>query len=411
MYLIVRVAILITCLISFVYPGLAQMPPPDFLLDHNRDGVIDSKDLLILLQAWGLKGITTPTPTATSTPTPTPTRTRTPLPPPTETFTPTPTPSPTTTPSSTPTQTSTGTPTSTPTETSTSTPSETPTTPVSISVNIAIPLPMQFRKIPAGSFMMGSPDTERSRGVNEGPVHQVTLPSDFYMATTEVTQKQWTFVMGSNPVSAKGLGMGDNLPVHQISWDECQAFIAVLNGLGQGTFRLPSEAEWEYACRAGSISRFHYGNSLGCADVCEDCEIETIVIGAKGFEIGADDSPVSPKSPGPFFNLDRSDFMWYCGNSEGQAAPVGLLRTNNFGLYDMAGNIPEFCEDLFHADYNGAPTDGSAWVDPVGSDGRRVVRGGYANTTAANCRSAWRMGTLPDGSEFNIAGFRLVHQP
>ncbi|MBC7324568.1 MAG: formylglycine-generating enzyme family protein, partial [Moorella sp. (in: Bacteria)] len=110
--------------------------------------------------------------------------------------------------------------------------------------------------IPAGTFMMGSPNNEQDRSSNEGPQHQVTLTKPFYLGKYEVTQAQWKAVMGSNPSYFRG----NNLPVEQVSWNDCQTFIQRLNQLGQGTFRLPTEAEWEYACRAGTTTRFYWGD-------------------------------------------------------------------------------------------------------------------------------------------------------
>ena len=108
--------------------------------------------------------------------------------------------------------------------------------------------------------MMGSPESEKDRFENEGPQHQVTISKPFYMGKYEITQAQWQAVMGNNP--AKDYGVGNNYPTYNASWEDCQNFIQNLNALGQGTFRLPSEAEWEYACRAGSTTRFYWGDDL-----------------------------------------------------------------------------------------------------------------------------------------------------
>jgi formylglycine-generating enzyme required for sulfatase activity len=236
-------------------------------------------------------------------------------------------------------------------------------------------------RIPAGTFMMGSPDTERSRNTNEGPIHQVTIDHDFYLGETEVTQEQWEAVMGSNP--AQDYGEGKDYPVYNVSWNGCQAFIAALNALGQGSFRLPSEAEWEYACRAGSTTRFYFGDSLGCGDQCENCDI------AKG-EIIID---------------RRADYMWYCSAGD-SAHPVRQKFANGFGLYDMAGNVLEWCQDSYHSDYTGAPNDGSAWE----SGGDRVSRGGSWWHFAYICRSAYRSNGDPTDQDFRT-GFRLARDP
>ena len=208
-------------------------------------------------------------------------------------------------------------------------------------------------QIPAGSFQMGSPEAERGRYSDEGPVHTVNINYDFYIGKYEVTQAQYKAIMGSNPVYR--CGIGDNYPVSHISWDHCQAFIGKLNQLDMGTFRLPSEAEWEYACRAGTQQRFYFGNSFGAGDTCQDCKAGTL--------------------PGK-----RSDYMWYCGNNAAPgepdfgAKPVGQKLPNAFGMYDMHGNIWEWCQDEYHPNYKGAPTDGSAWQ----GRGRaaRTLRGG-----------------------------------
>jgi formylglycine-generating enzyme required for sulfatase activity len=232
--------------------------------------------------------------------------------------------------------------------------------------------------------MRGSPDTERSRDPNESPVHQVTIDYDFYLGETEVTQGQWEAVMGSNPAS--GAGVGPDYPVPNVSWDDCQAFIVALNALGQGTFRLPSEAEWEYACRAGTTTRFYFGDSLGCDDQCESCEA----------------------AKGEIFIAYRSHFMWFCGNSDVSTHPVRQLISNSFGLYDMAGNVSEWCQDSYHASYDGAPTDGSARETDGGAF--RVLRGGNVGSGGGGCRSAVRRWSGP-GDRGYILGFRLARTP
>jgi formylglycine-generating enzyme required for sulfatase activity len=238
---------------------------------------------------------------------------------------------------------------------------------------------------------MGSTDTERGRNPDEGPVHQVTIGYDFYLGETEVTQGQWEAVMGYNAAthSPEGTpwpntyGVGRDYPVYYVSWDDCQAFRTALNALGQGTFRLPSEAEWEYACRAQTLTRFSFGDSLGCADGCENCDAAKIII----------------------FVESRFDSMWYCGNSGGSSQPVRQKFANGFGLYDMHGNLWEWCQDLYHSDYGGAPNDGSAWESP--EDGSRVFRGGGWLGPARDCRSAMRSGDDPSLRDGTI-GVRVV---
>ena len=223
------------------------------------------------------------------------------------------------------------------------------------------PLPgMEFVRIPTGSFMMGSPPSEK-RYRDEVLQHRVTLKS-FYMQTTEVTQRQWREVMGSNPSNF----MGDNLPVEQVSWNDCQEFIRKLNQRDPGKgYRLPTEAEWEYACRAGTTTRYYSGSS----------------------------------------DSDLGGVGWYEGNSGSKTHPVGQKQPNGWGLYDMHGNVWEWCEDKWHDNYNGGPADGSAWVS--GSDNSRVYRGGSWYNNGRRCRSAGRSWFLP-ADHYDHLGFRLV---
>ncbi len=256
-------------------------------------------------------------------------------------------------------------------------------------------VPLTLVKIPSGTFQMGSPDTERSQRPYERPVHTVNIAYDFHMGKYEVTQKQWLAVMGSWPgiAPSSDLGFGDNFPAYYIAWNDAKNFITALNmhiaNTGQGplTVRLPSEAEWEYACRAGTQTRFFFGDSLECNDDMEDCAAGVL--------------------PG-----NRSDYMWYNGNnaSSGQpgfgSKPVGTKLPNQFGLYDMHGNIWEWCEDDLHPVYTGAPMNGSAWVDsPRGSD--RMRRGGLWASFARRCRSAYRDNSDPSYRN-GICGFRLA---
>ncbi|MBC8277088.1 MAG: SUMF1/EgtB/PvdO family nonheme iron enzyme, partial [FCB group bacterium] len=184
---------------------------------------------------------------------------------------------------------------------------------------------MTFVKIPGGSFRMGSNESK-----DEKPVHSVSI-KPFYMMTTEVTQKMWKELMGSNPSHFKG----DNLPVEKVSWNDCQKFIEKLNQRDPGKgYRLPTEAEWEYACRAGTTTKYYSGNSES--------------------------------------DLKRAG--WYSGNSGKKTHIVGQKSPNSWGLYDMSGNVWEWCTDWYHNSYSGAPTDGSAWISP--SSTYRVLRGG-----------------------------------
>ncbi|MHC4666014.1 MAG: pectate lyase [Planctomycetota bacterium] len=246
---------------------------------------------------------------------------------------------------------------------------------------------LKMVRIPRGIFLMGSPDSERSRTEDEGPAHEVNINYDFYMGKYEVTQAQWKSVMDNNP--ARRYGVGDNFPVSHVSWDACQQFVSALNRLDIGNFRLPSEAEWEYACRAGTQTRFYFGDALEEDDACGDREAQ----GLGG---------------------DRLDYMWYCGNNSPEGAPdfgakpVGQKLPNAFGLYDMHGNIWEWCLDEYHSNYDGAPINGSAWQTKWGTP--RVLRGGGWDYHAKKCRSAVRCG-YSAARGYTFHGLRVVWFP
>jgi len=185
--------------------------------------------------------------------------------------------------------------------------------------------------IPAGSFDMGVNDGEP----NEKPVHRVTIARNFALGRTEITQGQWKAIMGDNP--SKFVSCGDNCPVEMVSWDDAQEFIRKLNEKTGKQYRLPSEAEWEYACHAG-------GKHSYC---------------------GSDDM----NSIGWYGALEKPG-----GNSGNTTNPVATKQPNAFGLYDMSGNVWEWVQDSYHKSYEGAPADGSAWEGEEGS--LRVPRGG-----------------------------------
>jgi formylglycine-generating enzyme required for sulfatase activity len=203
-----------------------------------------------------------------------------------------------------------------------------------------------LRLIPAGTFMMGSPTREAGRDSDETQ-HKVTLTHAFYCGKFEVTQGQWQQVCGNNP---SGLASADvDSPVETVSWEDCQAFVKALceaEGVLEGTYQLLTEAEWEYACRAGSTTAYGFGDSDS-------------VLGQYG---------------------------WYSGNSEGQTHPVGAAQPNAFGLYDMHGNVWEWCQD-WYGEYPSGPQ-----TDPTGpaSGEARVARGGSWGDDAPFCRSALR---------------------
>ncbi len=229
-------------------------------------------------------------------------------------------------------------------------------------------LGMAFKLIPAGTFWMGSPSGELGRFSDETQ-HQVTLTQQFYMQTTEVTQAQWVMVMGSNPSYNTDC---NNCPVEQVSWDDVQTFITNLNTWGEGTYRLPTEAEWEHAARAGSTTAFANG------------------------DITVTDNTYDP-------NLDAMG--WYSYNSSTTQA-VGQKDPNAWDLYDMHGNVWEWCQDW----YGTYPS--SSVTDPTGpsSGTNRVARGGGWYNDAQYNRSAYRNYSTPDFTG-SVLGFRLVKNP
>ncbi len=227
-------------------------------------------------------------------------------------------------------------------------------------------VPLEMVNIPAGSFQMGSGYDPPYSSTSEAPLHTVTLTYAFQLGKFEVTQAQWYAVMSGFPQSQPSANV--SLPVVYVSWNDCQMFLTALNGLGLGTFRLPTEAEWEYACRAGTDTRWSFGND----------------------------------------EVNLGDYAWYSSNSGGGAHIVGQKLPNPFGLYDMHGNVWEWVQDWYHSGYSGAPVDGSAWEDPVGNS--RVLRGGNFSNSAVNCRSAYRSNSSPDGRNGNF-GLRLLRTP
>jgi formylglycine-generating enzyme required for sulfatase activity len=227
-----------------------------------------------------------------------------------------------------------------------------------------LPEGMEFVAIPAGSFEMGAPAEEEGTEFDERPVHTVTFNYSFEMMTTEVTQAMWEEVMGNNPSHFTGV----NLPVECVSWDECQDFADAMNDLDPDhVYRLPSESEWEYCCRAGTTTRFYWG------DDPEETEI--------------------------------GDYAWCNSNSDDTTHPVAQKVANAWGLYDMSGNVREWCEDFWHDSYTGAPSDGSPWLVPAGSE--IIDRSGCWYSTPNDLRSAQRGGRLPGDHNFD-RGFRLV---
>lgn len=222
------------------------------------------------------------------------------------------------------------------------------TIPVNDNVNI------EMVRVEAGSFMMGAGTDNRY-----DTVHHVTLTKDFYLGKYEVTQALWQVVMGSNPSKFKG----DNLPVEQVSWDDCQEFIQRLNTLTGYTFRLPIEAEWEYAARGGKKSHgYKYGGSN-----------------------------------------DINDVAWYRGNSDSKTHVVGMKQANELGLYDMTGNVAEWCEDWWYM-YGSSPQENPLGIGDM-SDAR-IGRGGCWRYFSYYCRVFDRLNDQHDSRSAYI-GLRL----
>ncbi len=227
---------------------------------------------------------------------------------------------------------------------------------------------MEFILIPAGEFDMGSPSNETGRNGNEGTVHHVKISNALYMGKYEVTQKQWRDIMGNNP----SLSKGNDLPVDQVSWNDVQDFIKKLNGKeGTNKYRLPSEAEWEYAARAGTTTRYSFGD---------------------------DESRLS----------DYASYDRFLEGKPSVVHPVGQKKPNPWGLYDMRGNLNEWMQDIYHDNYNGATSNSSAWE---GAGNKRVLRGSDGcslyNNMDFDCRSASRYSEA-QGISISGIGFRLV---
>lgn len=228
---------------------------------------------------------------------------------------------------------------------------------------------VSFTMIPVegGTFTMGSPTTELGRSTNEDPQHEVTL-SSFKIGQTQVTQELWQAVMNSNPSHFKG-----NLqrPVEQVSWEDCQTFITTLNGITEKNFRLPTEAEWEFAARGGIMSEGH----------------------------------VLPGVDPPLQGGDPTQYIWYTNNANGTTQPVGTKKPNELGLYDMGGNVFEWCKDWYLKDYySTSPSN-----DPPGPETGtwRVYRGGGYNRPVKECRCAFRYMGYPD-VKYDYLGLRLA---
>jgi formylglycine-generating enzyme required for sulfatase activity/tRNA A-37 threonylcarbamoyl transferase component Bud32 len=232
---------------------------------------------------------------------------------------------------------------------------------------------LKMVKIPGGKFMMGSPESEKDRRENESPQHQVTVP-EFYLGQTLVTQAQYQAIMVNNPSNFKG---NDKLPVESVTWLDAIAFCEKLSQKTNRTYRLPSEAEWEYACRAGTKTPYAFGETIN-------------------------PSVVNYNGNNPYGGAANGEYRE-------KTTPVGSFPPNLFGLYDMHGNLLEWCLDEWTDNYNGAPTDGSARGDIFSRDKNteRVLRGGSWFSIAQDCRAAVRF-YLAASNRGNYVGFRVV---
>ena len=236
-------------------------------------------------------------------------------------------------------------------------------TPVTNSDNISIPvkdgISIDMVRVEAGTFTMGATPEMENPEDDEKPAHQVTLTNDYYIGKYEVTQALWKAVMGNNPSRFNG----DNLPVERVSWNDCQEFISKLNSITGKKFRLPTEAEWEYAARGGNKSiGYQYSGSSNLSDVA-----------------------------------------WYDDNSGYVTHAVGSKQSNELGIYDMTGNVWEWCQDWY------GKYSSSSQINPTGanSGSDRVIRGGSWNNTAWFCRSSCRLNYTP-GFRNDCLGLRLV---
>ena len=219
---------------------------------------------------------------------------------------------------------------------------------------------VELVKVEAGSFNMGATLEMQEPYRNEKPVHRVTLTNNYYIGKYEVTQALWQAVMGSNPSQIKG----DNLPVETVDWNDCQGFISKLNAMTGKRFRLPTEAEWEYAARGGKKSRgYQYSGSNTLGDVA-----------------------------------------WYDGNSGFKTHAVGTKQPNELGIYDMAGNVLEWCQDRYGS-YSSSPQTNPTRA--VGGAGR-VNRGGSWYSSARDCRTSFRSTLVTSDIRSDNLGFRLV---
>lgn len=230
---------------------------------------------------------------------------------------------------------------------------------------------LEMIQVQGGKFIMGTPQEEEGRSKDETPTHEVTIP-DFFVGKYPVTQSQYLAVMKENP----SFFQGKNKPVENVSWFEAQDFCQRLSSLTNKKYRLLSEAEWEYVCRGGKITSFGYGKTI---------------------------------------TSELANYKAQFGYGQGgrgkwrqETTEVGTFPPNNFGLYDLHGNVWEWCEDHWHENYHQAPIDGKPWLDEISDeDAPRVIRGGSWDDTAYYCRAGVRLWALPK-FKGKLIGFRIA---
>jgi formylglycine-generating enzyme required for sulfatase activity len=225
--------------------------------------------------------------------------------------------------------------------------------------------------LPAGDFIMGSPDGTPSRNPSEGPQHKVTIAKPFAVSKFDITFREWDMCesAGACPRALDNNWGREDGPVFNVSWYDAQRYVAWMKRITGKDYRLLTESEWEYASRAGSVSAYPWGDEIGTGNA----------------------------------NCDGCGSQW--GNK--RPAPVGSFRPNAFGLYDMQGNVWKWLEDCFNENYIGAPTDGSAWTVGCSDTIRHVVRGGSWDSEPEYLRTSARGRNSP-GFRINYIGFRLA---
>lgn len=221
---------------------------------------------------------------------------------------------------------------------------------------------IDFVKIPSGKFQMGS--VNELPFALETPVHEAVISKSFFVSKFPVTQEQYENLTGINP---SNFHHEKNLPVENVAWFEAKSFCQKLTEVSGKLIRLPSETEWEYFCRAGSATEYFFGNHEN----------------------------------------ELADYAWFELNSSEKTHPVGLKNPNNWGLFDIVGNVWEWCEDVWKSDYNNFPTDGSANTLNVEKQHRRACRGGSFAMNAFRCRSTYRSFDWYDTANEKL-GFRIV---